>query len=438
MSNNEEQKVEVPQEEKAFTELLEKFGVGTKTLKPETIAENISRTGGEYVFEDPQRLAERLSTWHEYVSPVKRKQILEQWFAEKGIEVPEEAIKLAGIKSSEIRAKEDIEKRKGEEEEKRKAKFFVDTETGMIRAAKEGERALTWDEAERVADRIKKDLKLKKTEAMEEGKETKEPAFVIGEAGEWTLNPKGEIGFGEFAVFQMYQDSLKKGEPIDPIEELARREEASSRLKEAMGFRGEDTEMTILDKLQKLGMLQTGGGNLTDVLSQLDTIGLLRKPGDEGRGTELDMLDKLNTLGMLAKPGEAEGVAGQTIRALEGEVKELRESLQKQEMDALKNIVVSLSNQIGDMRKEIATGGRLEGRYALMDKTIGAIDSQLSGLRSDAKPLLEMVAGGGAPEPRKKSSEDRAKIAKGVKEAVALEREARDLEDELLFRGKTS
>ena len=92
MTTAEETNVEVPQEEMAFTQLLLKFGIGTKTLKAEIIAENISRTGGEHVYEYPERLAERLATWHEYISPVKRKQILEQWFSEKGVEVPEEAM----------------------------------------------------------------------------------------------------------------------------------------------------------------------------------------------------------------------------------------------------------------------------------------------------------------------------------------------------------
>ncbi len=131
----EETKVEVPQEELAFTQLLLKFGVGTKTLKSETIAENISRTGGERVFEYPERLAGRLATWHECISPVKRKQILEQWFSEKGVEVPEEALKTAGLKTSEIRKKEEEEEKRKAEEEKRKAKFFVEPDTGAIRAA---------------------------------------------------------------------------------------------------------------------------------------------------------------------------------------------------------------------------------------------------------------------------------------------------------------
>ncbi|GAH84191.1 unnamed protein product, partial [marine sediment metagenome] len=230
---NDEAKQEVPEVEGAFTALLKKFGVGLKGgITAETVAENISRTGGEYVFEAPERLAERLATWHEHISPVKRKQILEQWFAEKNIEIPEEAIKVASVKSSDIKKREEDEQKRKQEEEKRKTKFFVDTETGMIRAAKEGETALTWDEAEKVADRIKKER------PKDDEEEGKEPAFVLGEKGAWTLNPKARIGFGEFAVFQMYQDSLKKGEPIDPVEELARREEASVRLKEAMGVKG--------------------------------------------------------------------------------------------------------------------------------------------------------------------------------------------------------
>ncbi|GAI90002.1 unnamed protein product, partial [marine sediment metagenome] len=79
--------------------------------------------------------------------------------------------------------------------------------------------------------------------------------------------------------------------------------------------------------------------------------------------------------------------------------------------------------------------GKLEGRFALMEKTIATVDSQLTGIRSDAKPLLASLAGGGGAEPRKKSPEEKAAIAKGLKGAVALEKEAKALEDELLFGG---
>ena len=69
----EEPKVEVPQEELAFTQLLQKFGIGTKTLKTETIAGNISRTGGERVFEHPERLSGLLAALHLLTVPSKLK-----------------------------------------------------------------------------------------------------------------------------------------------------------------------------------------------------------------------------------------------------------------------------------------------------------------------------------------------------------------------------
>ena len=192
---------------------------------------------------------------------------------------------------------------------------------------------------------------------------------------------------------------------------------------------------SIALELSKLGMLKKGEGE-GDLLSKLDSLGLLRKSGEEGRGTQIEMLKQLDQLGMLKKPGE-EDAGSQTMVALQTEVKELRESLQKQEMDTVKNAVVSLSNQLGDLRKDIANGNKLEGRYAILEKTIGTIDNQISGIRSDARPLLDSLAHGGGREPARRSPQEKAKIAKGLKEAVALEREAKDLEDELLF-GKPS
>ncbi|MBA7715525.1 hypothetical protein ES703_124573 [subsurface metagenome] len=191
--------------------------------------------------------------------------------------------------------------------------------------------------------------------------------------------------------------------------------------------------MTMLDKLDKLGMLKKGEGE-GGLLTTLDSLGLLKKSGEEGSSTQIELLDKLDTLGMLKKPGE--GDAGSPmIAALQTEVKELKEAMQKEQMDTLRNAVVSLSNQMTELRKEIADGGKLEGRYALLEKTITAIDSQLTGIRGDAKPFLSAIGGGGS-ESKKKSPEEKAKISKGLKEAVALEQEAKGLEDELLFGGK--
>ena len=186
----------------------------------------------------------------------------------------------------------------------------------------------------------------------------------------------------------------------------------------------------ITPLLNKEPLSKGGEGEL---LSKLDSLGLLRKQGEEGRATQLDMLDRLNQLGLLKKPGE-EDAGSQTIRALETQIKELADSLRKQEMDTVKNAVVALSNQMGELRKEMSNQTRLEGRFAILDKTIGTIDNQLSGIRSDARPVLDSLAHrGGGPGPTVKSPEERRKIARGLKEAVGQERAARALEDHLLF-----
>lgn len=409
-----------PDVEADFRGILKDYGVAEKAAS--IITKNIAETGTADVFEDPRQLLEKMAKFPRYIPPVTRRNILEHWTSARHIPVPEGFAEEAELPADELK----VRKGKGTAPEK----YSVDSNTGAIKVASTTDKALTWDEAEQLATEIKKDIEAR-------GGSEKEPAFVMGEQGAWTFNPKAKIGLGEFAVFQMYQESLKRGEPIDPVEEMAKREESSARLREAMGVKagGEDTEMNMLDKLDKLGMLKKGEGGEGTLLSQLATLGLLKKSGEEGSATQIEMLEKLNQLGMLKKPGE-EDAGSSTIRALEAQIKELADSLRKQEMDAVKNAVGILSNQLTELRKEMSTQGKLEGRYALLEKTISTIDSQLTGIRTDAKPLLSSLAGGSGAEPARRNPEEKAKIAKGLKGAVAQEKEARELEDELLFGGK--
>ncbi|MBU1066944.1 hypothetical protein KKE60_04120, partial [Patescibacteria group bacterium] len=188
--------------------------------------------------------------------------------------------------------------------------------------------------------------------------------------------------------------------------------------------------LETIQALKDLGAFGKEGGGTLETIQTLKELGLVGKTG-EGEPSLLDQVAKLTELGLLKKPGEEEGSS--TIRALETQVRELTESLKKQEMDTVKSAVVTLANQLTDLRREIADGGRLEGRYALMDKAMATIDSQLTGLRSDTRPLLDTLARSGGPGPRQRSPEEQARIVKGLKGAVAHEREARALEDQLLF-----
>ena len=383
---------EVPEVEEAFSQLLLKFRVGTKDKLNEFITENIARTGGEMVFEDPLRLAERLATWHESISPVKRKQIIEQWFAEKNIQVPKEAFQMASISSQDVKQKAEEERRKAEEAKTQDAKFSVDVETGRIRPARADEKALTLSEAETLSSRIKSDKK-----ADEGG--AKEPIYIMGPEGAWTLNPKATIGAAEFAVFQMYQESLKRGQPIDPIDELTRREEQASKIKEALGIKGkgEDSELSALEKLQKLGLLKAGGGDLAGTLATLESMGLLRKPGSEGES--------------------------ETVKTLRKDITNLKEALDKKDREALTTELTAVKGTLASIRQEIEDARRnqgAKGEYDIMTKALDIIDRRMGAVENTVTGFFRKP-----PPPLSK------KAKKEITEAIVEEVESQEGLEEL-------
>ncbi|GAH44152.1 unnamed protein product, partial [marine sediment metagenome] len=273
---------EAAKAEEGFTNIVERFTGIVRKFKiknAEMVADHCAKGNLEDLEDVEARMREM------GVHPSLVTQVVNFWADEIQHPIPKRLRKKmekeSGVKARETR------------EEEADEKYAVDPETGVIRLAKEGEKAVSLTEATKLQKMVKKDLT--EIEERESGGK-KEPAFVSGEKGAWTLNPKARIGFGEFAVFQMYQDSLKKGEPIDPVEELARREEASARLKEAMGVKGkaEDTELALLDKLDRLGMLKkTEGGGTLEMLQVLGELGVIKKTGEEGRTSELDLIAKL-------------------------------------------------------------------------------------------------------------------------------------------------
>lgn len=367
----EEEKVEVPQEELAFTQLLQKFGIGTKTLKTETIAENISRTGGERVFEYPERLAERLATWHEYISPVKRKQVLEQWFSEKGVEVPEAALKTASVKTSEIREKEKEEETKKAEEEKRKAKFFVEPDTGAIRAAKGEETALTMAEAETLSDRIKTGKKEAKEEEKAEAEKKaadeggKEPPFTLDTDGHWQLNPNAKISGMELLAFEAVKKSQEKGETADPFEILAAQAERIATMRSVFG--GGKEGGGFLDSVEDLLKIKELFGADKDTQQLL--AGIYKKITEEGAGK-----------------GESEDVKG-----LREDVKSLREEVQQREKEKLEGQITTLTNSLTEIRTDLVrarTEARATDEYGIMSEAIKMVDRRLGALEGTVRGVF--------------------------------------------------
>lgn len=267
-------------------------------------------------------------------------------------------------------------------------------------------------------------------EKLEIGQETDKVKSEAGEiqpkpkrfsviSGEIMGDPEGDYNFKEALQYVAQQ----RGASPDDAGSMAL----------ALSKMGPEMLTTILTAMTPLISKEKEGGSTLEMIQTLKELGLLGKTG-EGGSSLLDQVAKLTELGLLKKPGEGEG--SETIRALETQIKELSESLKKQEMDTMRNAVVALSNQLGDLRKEMSEQGKLEGRYGLMQQAMTSIDNQLTGIRTDAKPFVMGMTSGGGGEPRQRSPEEKAAIVKGLKGAVARERKARALEDELLFGGK--
>lgn len=397
MSNNNEEKVEVPQEEKAFAELLKKYQVGLKGNLAETITENIARTGGERVFEYPDRLAERLASWHEHISPVRRKQILEHWFAEKGIEVPAEALETAGLKSAELKERGEAERKRHEEEELKKAKFFVDIDTGQIRAAKEGEKALTWDEAERVADRMKK-------EKGAGDKDEKEPPFIPDGEGNWQLNPKAKIGGMELLAFEAVRKSQERGQPLDPFEVMKERANDIEIMRSVFGGgKGGGGFIESADDLLKLKALLGLDEEMKTLLS-----GLYKKIGEVGEGK-----------------GESEEVKG-----LRDELKELSKKLEEKDREKLGDQITTLQNSLTSLRGELAKvkeGATATSEYGIMSEGLKVIDRRLGALEGVARGVF-------GKQPKALLPGQKEELTEAIGEEAVAEQELENLAEEVFYQ----
>ncbi|MBA7594924.1 hypothetical protein ES703_01880 [subsurface metagenome] len=207
---------EVPIVEEDFATLLRKFKI--KGDLAANIAENISHTGGPSVFEDPELLFKRLTAWSSDVNPSRRKLIIEQWFAEKGIAISPEIQQKAGMTTEQLGKVE--EETKGGAE----VRYVYDEEAHVVRMAKKDERGGTLAQAK----------ELKKM-AEEDEKAGAESPFMQDGDGRWVLNPKARVTGVELMAVQFMQQSQQKGEPADPITAMTRAAETWKTLREGLG-----------------------------------------------------------------------------------------------------------------------------------------------------------------------------------------------------------
>jgi len=234
---------EVPIVEEDFATLLKKFKIGGAELAA-NIAENVSHTGGPRVFEDPEILLKRLSLWSTEIPAASRKNIIEQWFAERGVDIPPEIQQRAGMTAEQIRETEKATK-EGEGE----VRYIYDLEARQVRMAKEGERGGTLSQAK----------ELKKMAEEDEGLGKESPFAQDGE-GNWTLNPKARVGGVELMAFRSLKQAQEKGEPFDPIVAMTKASEQMKILREGFGGGGNTLPAWMTDPVAFTNAMKTVTG----------------------------------------------------------------------------------------------------------------------------------------------------------------------------------
>ncbi|MBA7703925.1 hypothetical protein ES703_112722 [subsurface metagenome] len=362
---NEERKTPIVEED--FAALLTKFR--TKADVAGNIAENISHTGGANVFEEPENLARRLTAWSTEIAPAKRKLIIEQWFAEKGIPVTSDILQHAGMTAKEL-----AEKAAEQSEEEAAVRYVYDTESRQIRMTKKGEPGGTLAQAERL-------LAL----ANPPPADNQEPPFIVGEAGALTPNPQGKFGGVELLAWDAIRRAQERGEKPDPLEEMARATENIRRYKDAFGG-GEKAASNmpswLEDPAEFLKMMKGLSGE-SDAVTEL-------------RATVESLKDQLHK-------GEVEA--------------------QQRQVSALSQQIQELVTKIEDIKNAPAQGkSELEVLNDLARQGLDIVKTELPSVRGDLKSVL-----GSIELPAKKSPKDRAdridrykKSVKGDEELVEV------------------
>jgi len=353
----------VPIVEEDFAELLKKFR--TKDDMALNIAENISHTGGANVFEEPENLARRLTAWSTEIAPAKRKLIIEQWFAEKGIPVTHDILQRAGMTTTELEDK-DTEN----VEDVSPVRYLYDTDSRQIRMTKKGEPGGTLAQAERL-----KDL------ANPTTTDVQEPAFIVGEEGKLQPNPNAKLGAVELLAFGAIRKSEERGEKPDPLEEMARATENMQRYKEIFG--GQKPTSSELPPWL---------GNPAEFLKMIKDLS-----------------------------GDSEAVA-----ELRATVDTLREQLHNEEVAAQKNLITTLSQQVKDLGDKIdnvqnSPGNSKSELDVLSDITregLNLLKSELPSVRSDIRSAI-----GSIDLPAKKSPAVRAERVDRYKKSIATDEE---------------
>lgn len=367
---------QVPIVEEDFATLLRKFKLRADLAA--NIAENISHTGGPRAFEDAEILLKRLTKWSSDITPGTRNNIIDQWFAERGVDIPPQIQQKAGMTADQIQKAEAATKEAAAE-----VRYIYDLEAKQVRMAKEGERGGTLAQAK----------ELKKMAEEDEGGGTESP-FVQDGQGTWALNPKARVGGVELMAFQSLKQAQEKGEPFDPVTALARASEQMKIIRESIGGGGSTLPPWMNDPVAFANAMKTvmgGSGEDSAVKAAMATM----------QKTMEEMKEDRWRAQFEAQQKQIENLAGVLNKTLEA---------------------------IGDMKKERVGRTEMDILHDIAEKGLDLAKTELPGLRRDIKDAI-----GSVTLPMVKTSEQREDRKKKFKQAIDTDQEIEELGRRVFF-----
>jgi len=367
---------QVPIVEEDFATLLTKFKIRADLAA--NIAENISHTGGPRVFEDPEILLKRLSSWSSDIPPAKRKNIIEQWFAERGVDIPPNIQQMAGMTAEQLSKEEKATKDRDPE-----VRYIFDTDVKQVRMAKEGEKGGTLAQAK----------ELKKMAEEDEGAGRESP-FVQNGEGNWMLNSKAKVGGVELLAFQSLKRAEERGEPFDPITALTKASEQMKILREGFGSGGSTLPAWMTDPVAFVEAIK----NIT---------------GGKGEDSET----KAAVLAMQ-----------QTIEELKEDRWKMQFDAQQKQIQDVTGVLSKTLETISDMKKERVGRTEMDIIHEIAEQGLGLAKSELPGLRKDIRDMVGSVA-----LPSTKTPEQREDRKKKYKQAIDTDKDIEEIGRRVFF-----
>lgn len=430
----EEEKVEVPIIQQEFAEHLGKYRIKKEMI--DTIAENIAEVGGPTVFEDPETLNQKLVSWSQYIGATLRKQILDHWFAKKGITVSEEVAKKFAFTTSEV-AKESKRGTKATEGEVWVVKQD-DKGVPRIAMASDDETGITLEEAKNAVVEIRKSY-------------VGEEPLVIFDEGTQKHTPNFKSDFVKanpmiaWAAAKTMDKAMAEGTEVDPLDvmiaNMARIEEVRQAVTPSREPESKGTIAELIDGVKQLQEMGKEGkvdvpGWLSDPAAFIETVQKISGGGRSGTPDWLSdpakFIEMIRIISPEAKTDEGLKAEVVEMRKAMDEMKEERHrqevANQQQQIQTLSNKVTELVDKVTDLNKPVTGRTEMDIIHQIASEGIGVIKTELPGLRKDVKDAL-----GSVTLPGTKSTEEKEHRKGKYREALDIDKNIEELGRRIFF-----